>query len=107
MQKASRVLFFHAVIVNQTSFQDDLAFFIGQLTEGYGKRLQAVCIYHISCNFCSLFLYRLADAGEEEVIMVGKRKISVRNDERKHAPVELDQKSCGLAETSKYKLLQY
>ena len=81
MQKASRVLFFHAVIVNQTSFQDDLALFIGQLTEGYGKRLQAVCIYHISCNFCSLFLYRLADAGEEEVIMVGKRKISVRNDE--------------------------
>lgn len=32
MQKASRALFLHAVIVNQTSFQDDLALFIGQLT---------------------------------------------------------------------------
>ena len=89
MQKASRVLFFHAVIVNQTSFQDDLALFIGQLTEGYGKRLQAVCIYHISCNFCSLFPLPPCGCrgrrGNHESV---NGRSPVRNDERKHAPVD-------------------
>ena len=33
MQKASRALFLHAVIVDQTSFQDDLSFGIGHITK--------------------------------------------------------------------------
>ena len=76
------------IIIDQTTLKDDLSLIICQLTQSYIELLQSVTFNSISLDHVCFFLNRLADSREEQIITVLERKISGRDQEWKHAPVD-------------------
>ena len=76
------------IIIDQTTLKDDLSLIVCQLTQSYLELLQSITFNGIAFDHVCFFLNRLADSREEQIITVLERKISGRDQEWKHTPVD-------------------
>ena len=81
------MLLFYTVVIYEAAVQDDLAFFFGEVAEGEGEGGEAFGGHGVGGDGVLGFFYGFSDAGDEEVVFVGKGKGAFFNEEGEHSPV--------------------
>ena len=76
------------VVVNQTAFENDFSLIVCELAECYLELFQGVSLNGVALDYVCFFLNCFTDSREEQEVSVLKRKVSGRNQEWKHTPVD-------------------